>query len=113
MRRVGEVARLMVDAGLIVLASFISPSQRERDAVRQRFDPGDFAEVYVSTPLAVCEERDTKGLYKLARAGKMGQFTGVSAPYDAPLAAELTVDTSGRTLDDCVRQVVQCILERQ
>jgi bifunctional enzyme CysN/CysC len=113
LRRVGEVARLMVDAGLIVLASFISPSQRERDAVRQRFDPGDFVEVYVSTPLAVCEERDTKGLYKLARAGKIGQFTGVSAPYDAPLAAELTVDTSGRTLDDCVRQVVQCILERQ
>lgn len=113
MRRVGEVARLMVDAGLIVLASFISPSQRERDAVRQRFAEGDYAEVYVSTPLAVCEQRDTKGLYKLARAGKLGQFTGVSAPYDAPLAAELTVDTSGRTLDDCVRQVVQLILERQ
>ena len=113
MRRVGEVARLMVDAGLIVLASFISPSQRERDAVRQRFEPGDFAEVYVSTPLAVCEQRDTKGLYKLARAGKLGQFTGVSAPYDAPLAAELTVDTSGRALDDCARQVVQYILERQ
>jgi bifunctional enzyme CysN/CysC len=113
MRRVGEVARLMVDAGLIVLASFISPSRPERDAVRQRFEPGDFAEVYVSTPLAVCEQRDTKGLYKLARAGKIGQFTGVSAPYDAPLAAELTVDTTGRTLDDCARQVVQYILERQ
>ncbi len=113
LRRVGEVARLMVDAGLIVLASFISPSQRERDAVRQRFEPGDFAEVYVSTPLAVCEQRDTKGLYKLARAGKLGQFTGVSAPYDAPAAAELTVDTSTRALDDCARQVVQFILERQ
>ena len=113
MRRAGEVARLMVDAGLIVLASFISPSQREREAVRQRFEPGDFAGVYVSTPLAVCEQRDTKGLYKLARAGKLGQFTGVTAPYDAPLATELTVDTSGRTLDDCVRQVVQYILERQ
>ena len=112
-RRVGEVARLMVDAGLIVLASFISPSQGERDAVRQRFEPGDFAEVYVSTPLAVCEQRDTKGLYKLARAGKLGQFTGVSAPYEEPQAAELTLDTSGRTLDDCVRQVVQFILERQ
>jgi adenylylsulfate kinase len=103
----------MVDAGLIVLASFISPSQRERDSVRQRFEPGDFAEVYVSTPLAVCEERDTKGLYKLARAGSLEQFTGVSAPYDAPQAAELTVDTSGRTLDDCVHQVIEFILERQ
>lgn len=113
LRRVGEVARLMVDAGLIVLASFISPSQRERGAVRQRFEPGDFVEVYVSTPLAVCEQRDTKGLYKLARAGKLGQFTGVSAPYDAPTAAELTVDTSTRALDECARQVVQFILERQ
>lgn len=112
-RRVGEVAHLMVDAGLIVLASFISPRQHERDAVRQRFAAGEFMEVYVSTPLAECERRDTKGLYKLARAGKLGQFTGVSAPYDAPLAAELTVDTTGRTLDDCARLVVQRILERQ
>jgi adenylyl-sulfate kinase len=112
-RRVGEVACLMVDAGLIVLASFISPSKRERDAVRQRFAPGDFVEVYVSTPLAVCEQRDTKGLYKLAHSGKLAQFTGVSAPYEIPLESDLVVDTSGRTLGDCACQVTQLILERQ
>lgn len=113
MRRVGEVARLMVDAGLVVLASFISPSGRERAAVRARFEPGEFAEVYVSTPIDVCEQRDTKGLYKLARAGKLGQFTGISAPYDAPQAAELTLDTSLQPLEDCVGQVVGLVLARQ
>ena len=112
-RRVGEVARLMVDAGLIVLASFISPAARERAAVRARFAPGDFAEVYVSTPLAVCEERDTKGLYKLARAGKLAQFTGISAPYDEPLSAELTIDTTGQSLEDCAAQVVSFIVGLQ
>ena len=112
-RRVGEVARLMVDAGLIVLASFISPARHERDVLRARFAPGDFAEVYVSTPLAVCESRDTKGLYKLARAGKLAQFTGISAPYDAPMAAELTIDTTHKPLADCVCEVVSFIIGKQ
>jgi adenylylsulfate kinase len=112
-RRVGEVARLMVDAGLIVLASFISPSRRERDSVRARFDEGEFFEVYVSTPLAICEQRDPKGLYKLARSGKLDNLTGVSAPYDVPPSADFTMDTSVHSLDESTRRLLAFILERQ
>ena len=113
LRRVGEVARLMVDAGLIVLASLISPSVCARQALRARFAPGQFAEVYVNTPLAVCERRDVKGLYTLARAGKLQQFTGISAPYDAPEEPELTIDTSCRPLDDCVAEVLRFVVLQQ
>jgi adenylylsulfate kinase len=106
-RRVGEVARLMVDAGLIVLASFISPSRQERDAVRARFAPGAFVEVFVATPLAVCEQRDPKGLYRLARSGRLPEFTGISAPYDPPEQAEVVIDTSQQPLADGVAQVLK------
>jgi bifunctional enzyme CysN/CysC len=112
-RRVGEVARLMVDAGLIVLASFISPSRRERDSVRARFEEGEFFEVHVSTPLSVCEQRDPKGLYRLARSGKLANLTGVSAPYEAPSAADLVIDTSAHSLDESTRRLLDFILERQ
>lgn len=112
-RRAGEVARLMLDAGLVVVASFISPERRQRDLLRERFAPGQFHEVHVSTPLAVCEQRDPKGLYRLARAGRVAQFTGVSAPYEAPLQPELAIDTTGRTIEACARALVGYVLESQ
>ncbi|NMH65398.1 adenylyl-sulfate kinase [Shewanella salipaludis] len=94
LRRVGEVAKLMVDAGLVVLSAFISPTREERDGIRAKFPHGQFIEVHVSTPIQVCEARDPKGLYLKARSGEIKDFTGISAPYEAPLAAELTIDTS-------------------
>ena len=94
LRRVGEVAKLMVDAGLVVLSAFISPTREERERVRALFDEGQFIEVHVSTPIEVCEARDPKGLYSKARAGEIKNFTGISAPYEVPTAAELTIDTS-------------------
>jgi bifunctional enzyme CysN/CysC len=92
-RRVAEVAKLMVDAGLIVLVSFISPFRAERRMARALFGEGEFVEVYVDTPLAVAEERDAKGLYAKARAGELRNFTGIDSPYEAPEAAEVVLDT--------------------
>lgn len=94
LRRVGEVAKLMVDAGLVVLSTFISPTLAERERVRALFPEGKFIEIHVSTPLSVCEARDPKGLYAKARSGEIANFTGISSPYEQPLAAELTIDTS-------------------
>lgn len=98
-RRVGEVAKLMVDAGQIVIASFISPFRHERQMVRQMVEPGEFVEVYVNTPMAVCESRDPKGLYKRARAGEIRNFTGIDSPYEPPMDAEIELDTSDLNLD--------------
>lgn len=89
LRRVGEVARLMVDAGLVVLAAFVSPYQAERDAIRAHFAEGEFVEVFVDTPLAECEQRDPKGLYKKARAGEIKHFTGIDDPYERPQQPEI------------------------
>lgn len=108
-RRVGEVAKLMADAGLIVLVSLISPFKAERRMVREMLQPGEFIEVFVNTPLAVCESRDRKGLYKLAREGKVQNFTGISSPYEAPEAAELVLDTSAEPIDACVLRVLALI----
>jgi adenylylsulfate kinase len=99
LRRVGEVAKLMVDSGLVVLSAFISPTREERDRVRALFPQGQFVEVHVSTPLSVCESRDTKGLYAKARKGEISNFTGISSPYEVPESAELTIDTSKGDLD--------------
>ncbi|HLX02687.1 MAG TPA: adenylyl-sulfate kinase, partial [Trinickia sp.] len=93
-RRTAEVARLMNDAGLIVIASLISPNRNDRSAARQIVGADRFIEVYVSTPLDVCEARDPKGLYRKARQGEIGHFTGVTAPYEPPLAPSLIVDTA-------------------
>ncbi len=92
-RRVAEVARLMVDAGLIVITTFISPFRADRAAARALFEPGEFWEVFVQTPLAICEQRDPKGLYQKARAGKIQNFTGIDSPYEAPENPELVIDT--------------------
>lgn len=105
-RRVGHVARLFHDAGLVVLASFISPYRADRDAVRALHPEGGFHEVFVDTPIEVCEARDVKGLYAKARAGQIDGFSGVSAPYEPPDAPELRLDTSTLALDACVDAVL-------
>lgn len=105
-RRVGEVARLMADAGLIVITAFISPYRSEREMVRNLMPPGEFVEVYVSTPLAVCEQRDPKGIYKKARSGEIPNFTGISAPYEEPQVPEIMLDTTDRTVDEAAGIVV-------
>ena len=110
-RRVAEVARLMVDAGLIVLVSFISPFRDERRMARDLFGAGDFAEVYVDAPLELCEKRDPKGLYAKARAGELRNFTGVDSPYEPPLHPELHLHTEKEPVDVLARQVVD-FLER-
>jgi len=104
-RRIGEVCRLFQDAGLMVLTAFVSPYVADRDAVRALHPAGSFIEVFVDTPLEVCEARDVKGLYAKARAGEIPEFTGISAPYEAPIAPEIVVDTS-KPLDECVAEVV-------
>lgn len=92
-RRIGEVSKLLVESGLITLASFISPYEQDRNRVRSRLEPGNFIEVYMKTPLAVCEQRDPKGLYKLARAGKLKGFTGIDDPYEPPSNAEVVLES--------------------
>jgi adenylylsulfate kinase len=105
-RRIGEVARLFFDAGLIVVCAFISPYRRDRQMVRSIFGHGDFIEVFVDTPLSVCESRDPKGLYKKARQGTLKNFTGISDPYEAPLSPELTLDTSRHTVEECTTKIL-------
>ena len=109
-RRVAEVAKLMVDAGLIVLVSFISPFRAERRMARELFDAGEFIEVFVDTPLAVAESRDVKGLYAKARAGKIPNFTGIDSPYEVPEAPELRLDTQAETPEALAEAVVQRLL---
>jgi bifunctional enzyme CysN/CysC len=110
-RRVAEVARLMVDAGLIVLVSFISPFRAERRMARDLFEPGEFVEVFVDTPLAVAEERDVKGLYAKARAGRIPNFTGIDSPYEAPEHAELVLDTVHEAPEALAERVVKSLLQ--
>lgn len=105
-RRIGEVCRLFHDAGTIVLSAFISPYRADRAAVRDLHPPGGFVEVFVDTPLEVCEQRDVKGLYARARAGEIPDFSGVSAPYEPPEGPELRLDTSQLDLDACVTRVL-------
>ena len=111
-RRVGEIAKLMTEAGIITLTAFISPFKSDRNSARSLVPHGDFLEIYCDCSLEVCEQRDVKGLYKKARAGKIPHFTGIDSPYEAPENPELTVDTQNLSLDDCVQQVVQLLVER-
>ena len=110
-RRAGEVASLLADAGVIVLVSLISPFRSERDQVRQKQPPGRFLEVFVDTPLEVCEARDPKGLYRRARAGQLPAFTGISSPYERPEAPELVLETAHLPLEQCVARAVARIAE--
>jgi adenylyl-sulfate kinase len=111
-RRVAEAARLFVDAGLVVLTALVSPYRGDRDAARALFAPGDFVELWVSTPLAVCEARDKKGLYARARRGEIKDMTGVDAPYEPPLKAELTIDASEGDPEAKAAEVVAFLAER-
>ena len=108
-RRVAEVARLMVDAGLMVIVSFISPFRAEREWARSLFAPGEFVEVFVDTPLAECERRDPKGLYAKARRGEIPAFTGISSPYEAPLTPEFLVQTTSATPEALAEQIAQSL----
>ncbi|TCS41964.1 adenylyl-sulfate kinase [Reinekea marinisedimentorum] len=108
-RRIGEVARLMVDAGLIVICAFISPYQRDRQIVRSMFKHGQFVEVFLDTPLNVCESRDPKGLYKKARQGVIKNFTGISDPYEAPETAEVVINTSSSNIEDSVKAILKAL----
>lgn len=105
-RRISEVAKLFVDAGLIVSTAFISPFQQDRDMARELLDSGEFIEVYIDTPLAICESRDPKGLYKKARAGEIVNFTGIDSTYEAPVSADLHVKTAELDVDACAERVV-------
>ncbi|MCK6527904.1 adenylyl-sulfate kinase [Myxococcota bacterium] len=111
-RRIGEVARLFVDAGHIAITAFISPYRADRDLVRGIHGEGDFVEVHVDAPLDVCESRDVKGLYKKARAGQIPEFTGISAPYEAPLHPELVLPTGAESVDASVGRVLAYLRER-
>ncbi len=111
-RRVAEVAKLMVDAGLIVLASFISPFRAERALARQLLEAGEFLEIYVSTPLEVAERRDPKGLYKKARAGHIKNFTGISSPYEPPENPDIVIDTTRMTQEDAAAAILKVLRER-
>jgi adenylylsulfate kinase len=105
-RRVGEMAKLFIEAGVIALTAFISPYRADRERVRKLVPEGDFIEIYCRCSLEICEHRDVKGLYQKARQGLIKDFTGVSAPYEAPQDAELIVDTGSLSLEDCVAQVM-------
>ncbi len=111
-RRVGELAKLFTEAGMIVLTAFISPFRADRDRVRQLVPTGDFLEIYCAADLAVCENRDVKGLYKKARAGQIPHFTGISSPYEEPEQPELVVETGTQPLAVCVDAVIT-MLQRQ
>ena len=111
-RRIGEVAKLFLDSGVIVLTAFVSPFRADRDKARALVEDGDFLEVFCSADLSVCEERDTKGLYAKARAGEIKEFTGISSPYEAPENPELSVDTGAGDLESCVNQVVDALVSR-
>lgn len=105
-RRIGEMAKLFMEAGVIVLTAFISPYRADRERVRGMVERGDFIEIYCDAPIEVCEARDVKGMYKKARAGQIAEFTGISSPYEVPDQPDLSVETGRLELDECVTQVM-------
>ena len=111
-RRIGEVCNLFVDAGIVVLASFISPYRENREDVKNVVGSDNFVEVYINTSLEECEKRDSKGLYKKARKGEIDNFTGISAPYEAPNSPDLEINTEVMSLDDAVTKIVAAITSK-
>jgi adenylylsulfate kinase len=111
-RRIGEMIKLFLGAGVIALSAFISPLRIDRQKVRELIGDGDFIEIYCECPLEVCEERDVKGLYKKARRGEIKNYTGISAPYEEPLNPGLKVNTSKQSLDDCVDLILTTLAEK-
>ena len=111
-RRIGEVGRLFVDSGLIVLSAFISPFRSDRALVRDLFPQGEFIEVFVDTDLSICEQRDPKGLYKKARAGEIKNFTGIDSAYETPEKPELRIDSGTMPVEDCAQAIFDYLKER-
>jgi len=111
-RRIGEMAKLFMEAGVVVLTAFISPYRADRERVRGMVEQGDFIEIYCDTPVGICETRDVKGLYRKARTGEIAEFTGISSPYQVPENPELIVNTGTASLDACVEQVIGEITSR-
>lgn len=111
-RRVGEVSKLFTDAGIIVLSAFISPFASDRQMVRSMFPAGEFMEIFMDTPISVCERRDPKGLYQRARSGALRNFTGVNSPYEVPTQADLVLDTSILSVNECVAELLNLLCKR-
>ena len=111
-RRIGEMAKLFIEAGVIAMTAFISPFRADREGVRALVAEQDFIEIYCNSPLEVCEERDVKGLYKKARAGEIKNYTGISAPYEAPELPDLILDTAGDSVETNVEKVLRLLEER-
>ncbi|MBN6189345.1 adenylyl-sulfate kinase [Aneurinibacillus sp. BA2021] len=110
-RRIGEVAKLFVDAGSVVLTAFISPYAADRELVRSLMEDGEFIEIYIKCPLDECERRDPKGLYKKARANEIAEFTGISAPYEEPLAPDMVIETDKQTIPGAVEQIISHLIK--
>lgn len=111
-RRIGELAKLIIESGVITLTAFISPFKSDRNSARNLVPHGDFLEIYCQCPIETCEQRDVKGLYKKARAGEIPFFTGIDSPYEAPEQPELVVNTHEQSLDDSVQRVVELLVSR-
>lgn len=112
-RRIGEVSKLFVDSGQVVLTAFISPFQEDRAQVREILEGNEFLEVYVECPLEECEKRDPKGLYKKARSGEIRDFTGIDSPYESPANPEVTINTSTQSVEECVQTVIEYLANRK
>jgi adenylylsulfate kinase len=112
-RRIGEMSRIMMDAGLLVMTAFISPFRKDRRIVRDLVDVGDFIEIFCDTPLSICESRDVKGLYKKARAGEIPEFTGISSPYETPKQPELVVESGNSTIEECVDEIITFLRKKE
>ncbi len=112
-RRIGEVSKLFLDAGIIVLTAFVSPFRADRDKARSLVDQKDFLEIYCSADLGTCESRDPKGLYAKARAGEIKEFTGISSPYEEPLQPEIVLETGNQTLEQCVEAVLSKLISKK
>ncbi|GAB1767881.1 adenylyl-sulfate kinase [Priestia aryabhattai] len=112
-RRIGEVSKLFVDSGQVVLTAFISPFQEDRAQVREILEGNEFLEVYVECPLEECEKRDPKGLYKKARSGEIRDFTGIDSPYESPANPEVTINTSTQSVEECVQTVIEYLSNRK
>ena len=110
-RRISEVAKLFVDSGLIVSTAFISPFRADRALAETKLAAGEFIEVFIDTPIEICEQRDPKGLYKLARAGEIKDFTGIDSAYEAPEKAQIHINTADKNIEQCAKQVIDYLLE--
>jgi adenylylsulfate kinase len=112
-RRIGEVAKLFADAGMVTLVAFISPYRRDRERVRAGVEAGEFVEVYVKCPVEVCEQRDVKGFYRKAKQGEIKEFTGISAPYEEPLKPEIILETEKLSVEESVKKILDYLTQRK